>query len=166
MVLTREQKESFIRDGYLVLRNVVPREMVDAALRVVDNAFAERNYTLNDHNKQDVVPFFNQEVEKAPEIYGTMSDTVLIEACEDLLGKGNVLYGKKAQIAFRPTDQRLLQNGMGMTEPMPKHRYHIDGGGGKYKKTASSFTLLVGVALSEGQDVDKNRGQLNVWPGK
>lgn len=166
MVLSEEQKRSFIRDGFVILRDVVPRQMVDAALRVVDKGFADGKYTLNDHNKQDVVPFFNHEVEQAPEVERIMSNTCLIEACEDLLGKGNSYYGKGAQIAFRPTDERLKGQGMGMTQNMPKHKWHIDGGSGKYMKTASSFTMLVGVALSDGQDVDENRGQFNVWPGK
>lgn len=165
MVLSEEQKRSFIRDGFVILRDVVPRPMVDAALRVMDKAFAEGNYTLNDHNKQDVVPFFKHEVEQAAEIERMMSATCLIEACEDLLGKGNCYYGKGAQIAFRPSDERLKEQGMGMTQNMPKHRWHIDGGSGKYMKTASSFTMLAAVALSDGQDVDENRGQFNVWPG-
>lgn len=165
MVLTEAQKRSFVRDGYVILRNVATPEMVNDALRVIDKGFADGEYVLHDRNKQDVVPHFNQHVEKAPEIHRIMAGTILHEACEDLLGKGNIKYGKKAQIAYRPTDERLKEKGMGMTEDMPKHRWHIDGGSGKYMKTASSFTALVGVALSEGQDVDENRGQLNVWPG-
>lgn len=165
MVLNREQKESFIRDGFLVLRNVVPQEMIQAAIQVADKGFAEGKYTLNDHNKNDVVPWFNPEIEKAPEVHRIMADTILLEACEDLLGKGNCSYGRKTQIAFRATDERLLQKGMGLKEPMAKHRWHIDGGSGKYKKSASAFTLLVGVALSPGQEIDENRGQFTVWPG-
>lgn len=166
MVLTDDQKQFFITNGYVILRDVVPSSMVEAALRVADAAFEAREYTLNDHNKNDVVPIFKQHIEKSPEIYEIMTKTILHDACDDLLGKGNCKYGKRAQIAFRPTDERLVQKGMGKTENMPKHRWHIDGGSGKYMKTASAFTLLVGVVLSEGQDVDENRGQFTVWPGK
>lgn len=165
MVLTKQQKESFIRDGFLVLRNVVPAEMVSAAIKVADAGFAAGKYTLNDHNKNDIVPWFNPEIEKATEIHRIMADTILLQACEDLLGKGNCTYPRKTQVAFRATDERLLKMGMGLAEPMAKHRWHIDGGGGKYKKVASAFTLLVGVALSPGQEVDENRGQFTVWPG-
>lgn len=165
MVLTQEQKQSFIRDGYIVLRNVASREMVDDALRVIDKAFADGKCTY-DPTKQDAVPSFNDEVQRAPEIGRIISDTVIMEACDDLLGNGNSRCAKKAQIAHRLTDERLKAQGMGMTQKMPKHKWHIDGGSGIYEKTASGFTMLVGVALSDGQDVDENRGQLNVWTGK
>eukprot|EP00177_Eucheuma_denticulatum_P005946 GFKZ01010842.1.p1 GENE.GFKZ01010842.1~~GFKZ01010842.1.p1 ORF type:complete len:273 (+),score=37.71 GFKZ01010842.1:100-918(+) len=165
MVLTSEQKQSFITDGFVVLRNAVPLDLVKDALQVADDAFAANQYSLNKHNPNDVVPIFDKEVEKSPAISTIMSSTVLHDACDDLLGQGNSRYGKKAQIAFRPTDERLVENGMGLTENMPKHRWHIDGGNGKYMKTASPFTLLVGVVLSEGQDVNENRGQFTVWPG-
>lgn len=160
MVLTEEQKRSFIRDGYLVLRNVATREMAKDALRVVDKARAKGAFT-----EEDALPDVKREAERAPEIYRMMTDTILPEACEDLIGKGKIKYGKNAQIAIRPTEEKFKEKGMTMTENMPKHKWHIDGGKGKYRKTASPFTLLVGVALSEGQDIEENRGQLNVWPG-
>lgn len=161
MGLTKEQKQSFIENGYLILRNVVPQDFISAALKVADDAFLAGDHTPNDHTENGIVPCFKPEVEKAPEIQRIMAETKLLQVCEALLGKGNCTYPRKSQIAFRQTDHHLIQKGMGLTEPMPKHRWHIDGG----SKTASAFTMLVGVALSPGQDVDENRGQFTVWPG-
>jgi len=164
--LTEEQKRSFIKDGFLVLRDIIPLDLVQIALDHCDTAYAEGEYVVKDPNGADPIPTFNDNVQKTPAIANLMTESRLFEACEDLIGTGKAKFGKRAQIAFRLTDQRMLRKKMGLTEPMPKHRWHIDGGNGKYKDTASAFTLLVGVCLSPGQDVDENRGQFNVWPGK
>lgn len=164
MVLTEEQKRSFIRDGYVVLRNMVPPELVQAALRSVDASWAEGKYDY-DTETPEAVPGFKDEAQAAPEIGRIITDTKIIDACNDLLGQGNSNCGKRAQIAFRPTDRWRKAQGMSMTKNMPKHKWHIDAGKGIYEKTATPFTLLVAVALSPGQHFDENRGQLNVWPG-
>lgn len=164
-MLTTEQKQFFIDNGYVVLRNIVPQELVEAALRRVDTAFEEGEYTLRERNSNDVIPIFSKEVEHSPAVYECMTKTPIPEACDDLLGEGNSRCGRHAQVAFRWKDERLIKKGMKINENMPKYRWHIDGGSGKYMKTASGFTLLVGVVLSEGQDVDENRGQFTVWPG-
>ena len=166
MVLTIEQKQNFIKDGYIILRDVVPKEFVQTALTFADQAFADGRHKWNDHNPNDVVPAFNDDVQNAKEISQCFGSTALLEACEDLIGKGNCWWGQKAQIAFRPFDQRSHDRGMKLTDSMASHRYHCDGGMGKYRQTGTPFTILVGVCLTEGQDVDELRGQLNVWPGK
>lgn len=164
-VLTNKQKKAFMRDGYLVLRGAVPQEMVEAALKAVDEAFENGQYEI-EADKADPVPHFNVEARKHEDIAHIPRQTDVFAACEDLMGKNKAHYGPKGQIAFRQTDLKMIQSGMTMTEAMPAHRYHIDGGHGVLGPTGTPFSLLVGICLSDGQDIDENRGQFNVWPGK
>ena len=41
MLLSDEEKAAFVRHGYLVLRGVVGRELVDAALRAINNQLGQ-----------------------------------------------------------------------------------------------------------------------------
>lgn len=164
MVLTDQQKKFFIENGYVLLREAIPKPQVIAARKKADEAYAEKRYKDHDTHK-GIVPGFEESLGKTQEIGHMLKNSVLLEACEDLLGKGNVRYGNKAQVAFRPTEHDFREKGMGIKELMPNHRWHVDGGDGKYRETGTPFTLLVGVVLSPGQMCDENRGQLHVWPG-
>lgn len=171
-VLTYDEKRAFIQDGYVVLRGAVPPEMVESALKVVDKAYAEGKYDL-DESKFDPVPQFHEDVKVHPDLGEILERTKIFAAAEDLVGVGNALYVKKPQIAFRPKGKSFIENGMSISEPMPWYRYHIDGGDNgngngneKLAGTATPFTLLIGVCLSPGQDIDENRGQFTAWPGK
>lgn len=154
----------FIRDGFLVMRGAVPPEMVAAALEVIDEAYTNGDYTF-DESKFDPVPDFDKSLSEHPAVGEILDRTDVFSAMEDLLGTGNVKYARAPQIAFRTTDKKATASGMGMTDYIAPFRYHIDGGAGKLGPTGTPFTLLVGVCLSAGQDVDENRGQFTAWPG-
>lgn len=164
-VLSDDEKRAFIRDGYLILRGAVSKELVEAALQAADGAYEAGQYTLNEE-EVDPVPNFEMEVMKHDDIAQVPRRSKVFAACEDLLGKGKAHYWPKAQIAFRQTDAKAMKQGIKISDPMASRRYHIDGGRGKYEPTGTPFTLLVGICLSPGQMVDENRGQFNAWPGK
>lgn len=42
--LTEAQKQEFIQKGYLIVRNVIPKEMVDQALRRINHAVGTAAY--------------------------------------------------------------------------------------------------------------------------
>lgn len=164
-VLSDDDKHAFIRDGYIVLRNIVPKDMIDAALVAGDEAYNNKEFTL-DESKPDAVPNFNSPIQKHPDIGGIVERTKLFPACEDLLGNGNAKCPLSAQVAYRPQNQTCIQQGVKLTDNIPSYRYHVDAANPNYATNATPFTLLVGVCLSFGQDVDESRGQFTVWPGK
>lgn len=167
-ILSDDDKRAFMRDGYIVLRGIVPAPMTAAALQVADEAFsiAKDAGDAVEQTSDGMAPHFTKEARRHPAVVGIINKSGLYAACEELLGKGNVFTRSIAQIAFRGKDPKFTRQGMSMTEDMPAHCYHIDAGAAKTNRTASPFSLLVGVCLSPNQHVDENRGQFNVWPGK
>lgn len=166
MGLTTKQKEAFVRDGYVLLNGVVPLDKAEEALQFVDYAFATKKYSVR-KNADNKLPAFYSKIQESTVLTDLVTKTGIIDALEDLYGKGNVaILGNAGQVAFRPRSDRMIAKGFQKTQPMGNSAWHIDEGPeGKYVKTSSCFTTLVGVPLSPGQEVDENRGQLNVWPG-
>lgn len=163
-VLSDDDKRAFIRDGYIVVRGAIPSNLIDDALAFVDDAYAKGQYEY-DETKFDPVPVFAKEVTENPVLGELLERSAVLPAMEDLLGEGNVKYNHAPQIAFRTADKKMRAKGMGMTDLTPWFKYHIDGGQGPLAHTGTPFSLLVGVCLSPGQDVDENRGQFTAWPG-
>lgn len=171
--LTDEQKRHFIDQGYVILRQAVPKDILDRA-----EAFADRSVEVRQGKKvkkdgerevetreaSDMPELAaNKYVKKSSEISALMYDTGLLNVAEDLLGEGNVTLRKEeGQIAFNapiePEGERSL------TMPLKRHKWHIDGAQGKYVAVGSDFLFLVGIILSDGQDVDENRGQFVLFP--
>lgn len=163
-VLSDDHKRMFIRDGYILLRNAIPKPLVQQALNTVTAAYQAGDYTI-DESKFDPVPTFKPELQKHPDLATLLEESPIFSATEDLLGEGNVVYGRKPQIAVRRKDKRMVQKGMGMTDLVSDARFHIDGGDGPLGTTGTPFCMLVGVCLSWGQHIDENRGQFTAWPG-
>lgn len=163
MRLTDSHKHFFIQNGYLHIPAVIKKPQLTELLQVTDHFYDTNQYKLHDSNK-DILPHFPLSCEQHPTLTSLPRSTPIYSLCEQLLGAGNVALPGRAQIAYRPYDDRLAKRGLKLSDPIYSHWYHVDGGDGKYATTASPFTLLVGVCLSD-QTVDENRGQLNVWPG-
>lgn len=164
MQLSPEQLEFFAENGYIHLRNIVPQHMVQKALSIIDAAYEAKDYDVSDANPWDIVPSFRDNIKTHPEILTIFNSTCLFDMCQQLLGHGKAFGVGRAQVALREPNQVMRQRGMGLHDIADAKSWHIDGGTGKHAHLASPFTLLVGVALSDGQDVDENRGQLLVWP--
>lgn len=163
--LTDDDILLFARDGYLILRNVIPREQIAAALAVIDDAYARGAHGWNDGNPTDVVPSFGDEISTHPAIIAFTKDTPLYTMCEQLIGKDCAWQPQRAQVALREPSKYWQTRGWDVNTPPNPEGWHIDGGGGIYAKNGTPFEMLVGVCLSAGQEVDANHGQLLVWPG-
>ncbi|PXF41756.1 hypothetical protein BWQ96_08545 [Gracilariopsis chorda] len=163
-VLTEVQKLEFIRDGYVVLPGIVPFDMAGAALYHCDIAYESKKYNLPQNNgNYRPTPSFWHSVKSANPVTDLFYKTDLYQVAEDLLGPSNtVLRKEEGQIAYTLPDE---ESGLGLDDDHPKNKWHIDTPQGPYANQGTSFILMFGVALSEGQIVDQNRGQLTVWPG-
>lgn len=168
MKLTDEQKRFFIREGYLVLPGFVDSSYVDAAMGFIDNWIAggQRAHKHKNVGIGDPSASFDKRAKRAPPITDLIFRTGLLELAEDLLGEGNAtVRDNLGQIAYNEPRKDLIEQGVDIHKPPSKHRWHIDAGHGKYASLGSDFSVLCGVALSDGQQVDENRGQFTLFPG-
>lgn len=167
--LIDEQKRSFIDDGYVVIPGAVSEDLVKKALAFTDQAYEENQYNMNGSGRpgsKDPMPSFHKPIQRSEEVLGLFYKSGLYGAAEQLLGEGNVdVRDGQGQILYNCPNEISIDEGMDMKKPLPKRRWSLDPGRGKYKQLGSDFAFRIGVCLSDGQDVDENRGQLTVWPG-
>lgn len=156
MKLTHEQKMSMFKDGYIHVPGVIPKLMVDNAMRHINAAAGEGMdpARMPIYRAQSFFP----EMMGTPPITGLFNDTPVKSLVEDLIGEGSALPVGAGQIAVRfPT----LQDPPGPVHP------HLDGmyspTNGVKEGTIANFTMLVGVLLSPVRD--ENAGNFTVWPG-
>lgn len=165
VTLSDEDILFFEKFGYIHLPGVVPMHEVNAALGVIDSAYATGNHGHSKANPTDIVPSFGDDVAKNPAVFAPLKDTPLFGMIEQLIGKDSCWQPQRAQVALREPSEYWKGCGWDTTTPLNPDGWHIDGGAGKYAHVGSAFTLLVGVCLSTGQDCDGNHGQFLVWPG-
>lgn len=156
MELTTEQKRTFFEQGYLKLPGIVPRELVDAALRAINASLG-----TNGMRPEDLPRFRAQsycpELTNSPAITNLLNESPLWSVAESAIGRGKIRPVTGGQIALRfPT----------MEQPGEPHA-HLDGmytpTNGVPEGTIANFTALVGVMLS---DLPRGyAGNLAVWPG-
>ncbi len=156
MDLTRQQKQEFSDQGFIHLPGIVPRDLVETALRAINASLG------NDGIHPDQLVKFRAQT-YCPDLTGTppISDLLnrspLWSVAESLIGAGQIQPVSRGQIALRFPSMEPPR------EPGP----HIDGmytpTNGVPKGTIANFTALVGVLLS---DVPHDyMGNLAVWPG-
>lgn len=137
--LSSEEVEEFKRNGYLVLRKAIPLELWHKALRAINNRIGQPNH--RHEHKRELVKApddfkLNRLLMQAPRVWAAihslinsnMAGPLNVEACE-----GAVTLSYPEAIDATPQMER---------------GWHIDGmdrGPGIF----SSFSLLVGVALSD-----------------
>lgn len=170
LCLTRAQKETFMRDGYLVLRDIVSPDLIQVAIDFVTEAHAKGSF--QESNRKQIgssapqISFVNA-VRRAPQVTDLYLKSGLVDLSEELLGKGNIMVQRNnGTVSFSCTSDVSVNEGMSETAPHPRDEWKIDLGRDKYEVFGADYLLLVGVALSKGQDVDENRGQFTVWPGR
>ncbi len=156
MQLSNVQKQHFIEHGFVQISGVVPRVMVDAALRAINHSVGEgmEPAQMTKFRAQTYCP----EVTGTPAITGLLNDTPLFSMCESLIGEGTLKRAGGGQIALRFP---------GLQDPPRKPGGHLDGmyspTNGVKEGTIGNFTALVGVLLSDLPD--ENAGNFTVWPG-
>ena len=156
MELSYRQKEQFYEQGYLVIPGVVPRIMVDDALKAI-------NHSLGQGIPQDQVikysaQTYSPELTQSLAIADLYNRTPALTIAESAIGAGCIRQVKGGQIALRfPA----------MSEPPSQPRAHLDGmytpTNGVKEGTIGNFTALLGVLLSELKE--EFSGNFTVWPG-
>ena len=157
MELTRDQKVHLIEHGYVVLPGVVPRAMVDAAVRAINHSLGTRGLPPDQLSTLAAQSY-------CPEVRGTAvigdlaAATPLWSLAESAIGPGTLAPRTGGQIALRfPT---LADR------PKPPGP-HIDGThsptNGVPEGTVFNFAALAGVMLSDQPTA--GYGNFHVWPG-
>lgn len=147
-MLTRGQVEEFAERGFLVLPQVVPPDVVDAATRAIDE--------LIEHGPPDPVV-------RGP--YNYTTDTTGAPALTALLS-GSPAFGLAESLTGPATLEPPWQMQVTLNIPRFPHRpgmHHIDGAPAEPDGRPGTFTMLVGVLMSDQRDEDA--GNLWVWPG-
>jgi hypothetical protein len=156
MELTLEQKRALYADGYVVLRGIVPRPAVNAALRAINSSLGGLGIDpakLSQFRAQTYCP----ELTASEEIRALINGSPLFALAESAVGQGKLRPVRAGQIALRFPSMQPAR----LTGP------HIDGmytpTNGVPKGTIANFTALAGVYLSEVDD--DFAGNFAVWPG-
>jgi hypothetical protein len=156
MTLDAAQVRALYEDGYLHVPGLVPRALVDQALRAI-NASLGSEGIAKDHLPTFRASTFTPELCAHEAITAAYAASPVAALAEAAIGAGKVRAPTRGQIALRfPT---LGPAGL----PTP----HIDGiaypGNGVPPGTLQHFTALAGVFLSDAREPD--RGNFTVWPG-
>lgn len=149
--LSQSQRVSFMRNGFLQIRDAVPMKLVNAALRRINHELGVPGRMIdggvegaaklagNTSNCEDILNLFN------------LSDAH--GYAEALIGPGRVAAPQGAQIALRFPELGEPREPLG-TE------WHTDG---MRQGQLHPFSLLVGVTLSDVRE--PNAGNFTVFPG-
>lgn len=156
MQLDHGQKRAFHEQGYVVVPGVVPRVMVDGALKAINHSVgqgmpAEQMATMRAQS-------YCTELQGAPVITDLWNRTPALPLAESLVGEGKLRPIRGAQIALRfPGDY----------DPPPAPKPHLDGmhspTNGVPEGAIHNFTLLAGILLSPLHT--PYCGNFTVWPG-
>ena len=147
-MLNRGQLEEFAQRGFLVLPGVVPRAVVDAAARAIDELIDR------EPPGPDVRGPFNYfpEAARTPELAALLTGSPAFGLAEALTGPATLVAPEQVQVA--------------LNIPPFAHRpgmHHIDGFPPEPGGRPGTFTMLAGVLMSDQGDQDA--GNLWVWPG-
>ena len=156
MKITHAQKLELYEKGFVHIPGAVPSVMVDAAVKAINHAFGNGIDPARTIDFQ--VRSFCPELRQAPVITDLYNRTPVKELAESMIGAGKVKPVTTGRIAVLFP---LLD------DPPPPLRPHLDGRysphNGVPKGELYSFTLLVGIALSEV--TSDYAGNLVAWPG-
>jgi hypothetical protein len=138
-VLKRGQVEEFAERGFLVLPRVVPRAVVDAAARAIDELIKR------EPPGADVLGPFNYfpEAARAPELAALLTGSPAFGLAEALTGAGTLEVPWQVQVV--------------LNIPPNPHRpgmHHIDGFPPEPDGRPGTFTMLAGVLMSDQRDQD------------
>jgi len=157
-VLTEEQRQHFVDEGYLHVKQVVPAKLVHAALGAINAALCKPggNVEVDDDGTR-----YCPGVGGSDAILNLLKHSKVWTLAQRLLGKGNISDVQRGQIALRPPNPALIaaggpENKDGSLSPT---QWHIDGMG---KNEHPPFSLLVGVTLSDA--LQPNCGNFGVFP--
>lgn len=158
MQLSFAQKFELYEKGYTVLRNAVPKVMLDQTLRAINHSVGEG--VPREEIKRLRAQSYCRELQNQPVITDLINKTPVFDLVESALGKGNLKPSGSGQIALRFPQE--------YDGPPKRLGGHLDGqptddNGVPRDGKFHNFTALAVVLLSalEGQEA----GNFTVWPG-
>ena len=158
-MLSAAQKREFYERGYLVLRNVVPNSMAEAARKAINYSIGNVGQSGENMASHQAAQFC-RDLNKSPVITGLFNNEAVVSIVEDLIGKGNLLTPiAGAQVAPRFPNV--------MDEDPPEFRGHLDGMGngkngmpkGVYRRGFTAFAVIY-----LGDVPEPFCGNFTVWP--
>lgn len=125
--LKETEKLEFVKEGFIILRNVIPKELISRALKSVNIKIGQAAYSCS----SDLEDFRLDAQCHNSDIVDLLYKSSLFDILNDLFGNGNVGRPSSAQVAIRfPTYSRICES------------WHIDG-----QNEILPFNLLVGISL-------------------
>ncbi len=155
MELSQRQLREFVDQGFLRVPGVVPRVMLDRAVKAINHSLGE-GFPPEDaalYRSRSFCP----EISGSPEIVELATKSPAWSLVESLIGEGNAKPVSGGQIALRfPM----------LIEPERVASPHLDGMysplNGVTEGTIHGFSMLLGIVL---RDIDTDyAGNLMVWP--
>ena len=158
--LPESDLQSFYSDGFVVVPGAVPPEVVNQALRHINNCIGRGAVNRNIPTLVGLEPA-SAGAAALMDLYNTARGSKLPTTVQSLLGRGRAAPPLGCQVALKfPAAAATVPTDGGAAEAAQGRRWHVDGfGEGRH----SPFTVLVGVCLS---DVPAPcSGELAVHPG-
>ncbi|QGQ97588.1 hypothetical protein EHS13_23210 [Paenibacillus psychroresistens] len=149
MQLTFDQKKQLLEDGYVKVPGVVPKIMVQEAMKAINYAIGQGIPA----ERGGLRPY--QKLESQEVISNLINKTPAKDLLDSLLGEGmyhEINYGQ-----VEPRFPEYVEN------PPQDHGAHIDGVLHLHEGTLDNFTALFGIILSD--QTEPNRGNFTVYPG-
>lgn len=147
--LTFEQKKHLFEQGWVVIPQVVPAEMVQAARNVINSTI---------ENYLDSIQTYAHTLKTDERLTNLLIKTDAFSFIESALGKGKVVPSTNVQCALRfpGHDPKSLNS---LTPHIDSFHPSVDGNPGSIKP----FIAIAGIFLN---DIDQdNAGNFTVWPG-
>eukprot|EP00936_MAST-01D_sp_MAST-1D-sp1_P002917 g2917.t1 len=157
--LSEDELRAFVRDGFLVVRGAAPPGVCANAKAFVNARLGQPNAREIDEN--NAIKFGGNSA-NAPDVVAVARAPPVARLIEQLIGADQVARVDGCQIALRfprCVDSLVAGRAAVQTE-LTGRSWHTDG---QRQGKKHSFTLLVGVALSDTKGI--NEGNLCVWPG-
>jgi ectoine hydroxylase-related dioxygenase (phytanoyl-CoA dioxygenase family) len=148
-MLDRQQKQTFAEQGYVVVRQVIPQPLIEAARRQIASRMAHEPPPAGHTG-----PYFYFLGDPLPDgLCALLFGSPALRAAESLIEPGKFEAPDHVQVSrsIPPFNHRPGGPHMdGLTPPEPSGR-------------PGTFTLLAGIFLTD--QVGENMGNLWVWPG-
>jgi hypothetical protein len=147
-MLNRGQRDEFAERGFLVLPQVIPPDVVDAASGAIDELIKRGPPGPQVRGPYNYFP----EAGQAPALAALLTGSPAFGAAEALTGPGTLERPWQVQVALN-------------IPPFP-HRpglHHLDGAPAGPDGRPGTFTMLAGVLMSDQRE--RGAGNLWVWPG-
>lgn len=178
LTITDDMKSAFVRDGFIVLRNIIAKGLLEKAMRKVQMALENGKFSENDHHNYEgtskPLVKFNKHVLTSCMITDVLFRSGLIDVAEQFLGKQSVvLLDSAADLMYIPSNKnengrkgdKLREQDVRSTDGPRPGGWEVSMGSGRYRAKGMDHMLRISVALTDGMNAEEDRGQVVVWPG-